>query len=117
MILTFLKTKIHRATVTQTDIDYNGSISIDKNLMEAAGIYEYERVEVYNINNGQRFNTYAIEAPAGSKMIGINGAAARLVQKNDLVIICAYAMIDEKELKEKKEPTVILVDKNNDITN
>ena len=114
MILTGLKAKIHRATITETDIDYNGSISIDQDLLEAAGILENERVEVYNIDNGSRFSTYAITAPRGSKKIAINGAASRLVHRGDLIIICAYAMMDEAQMK-NLEPKVILVDKQNNI--
>ena len=116
MFLTALKAKIHRATITETDINYNGSISIDKDLLERANINNHERVEIYNITNGVRFATYAIEASRGSNKIGINGAASRLVQKGDLVIICAYAMVDEKEIKELV-PTVILVDDKNQVTN
>ncbi len=112
MILTMLKTKIHRATVTQTDIDYNGSITIDRDLMDAAGLLLHEQVDVLNINNGARFTTYVIEGERGSGIIGINGAAARLVQKNDLVIICAYAQMSEDEAK-AYDPTVILVDDQN----
>ena len=112
MILTMLKTKIHRATVTQTDIDYNGSITIDRDLMDAAGLLLHEQVDVLNINNGARFTTYVIEGERGSGIIGINGAAARLVQKNDLVIICAYAQMSEAEAK-AYDPTVILVDDQN----
>lgn len=112
MQLTLLKSKIHRATVTQCDLDYEGSISIDRNLLKAANILTHEQVDVLNITNGQRFTTYAIEGKAGSGIIGINGAAARLVQKNDLVIICAYAAMDEDEAESFK-PTILLVDENN----
>ena len=116
MQLTLLKAKIHRAVITETDINYNGSVSIDKDLLKEAGIYENERVDIYNITNGVRFSTYAISAASGSKKIGINGAAARMVQKGDLVIICAYAAMDEMAAKNFK-PKVILVDKQNNITN
>ncbi|MAH05331.1 MAG: aspartate 1-decarboxylase [Pseudomonadota bacterium] len=114
MILTMLKTKIHRATVTQTDIDYNGSITIDRDLMDQAGLLLHEQVDVLNINNGARFTTYVIEGERGSGIIGINGAAARLVQKNDLVIICAYAQMDDAEAK-AHDPTVIIVDDQNKV--
>lgn len=114
MILTMLKAKIHRATVTQTDIDYNGSITVDPDLLDATGILLHEQVDVLNINNGARFTTYVIEGERGSGIIGINGAAARLVQKNDLVIICAYAQMDEAEAK-TFQPSVIIVDDKNDI--
>lgn len=112
MQLTFLKGKIHRATVTQCDLDYEGSISVDAGLLERAGILPHEQVDVLNINNGQRFTTYAIAAPAGSGTIGINGAAARLAQKGDLVIIVAYARMEEAEAK-SFQPRVLLVDAHN----
>ena len=109
MQLTLLKGKIHRATVTQCDLHYEGSISVDSALLERAGILPHEQVDVLNINNGNRFTTYAIPAPAGSGVIGINGAAARLAQKNDLVIIIAYARMDEAEAK-VWQPRIVLVD-------
>ncbi|HEX4177690.1 MAG TPA: aspartate 1-decarboxylase, partial [Rhizomicrobium sp.] len=109
MQLTLLKGKIHRAAVTQCDLNYEGSISVDATLMERAGILPNEQVDVLNINNGQRFTTYAIPAPAGSGTIGVNGAAARLAQKGDLVIIVAYARMEEAEAK-SFQPRVVLVD-------
>jgi aspartate 1-decarboxylase len=112
MLLTLLKGKIHRATVTQCDLHYEGSISVDAALLERSGILPHEQVDVLNINNGQRFTTYAIAAPAGSGTIGVNGAAARLAQKGDLVIIVAYARMDEAEAK-SYQPRVLLVDSNN----
>ncbi|OJT95313.1 MAG: aspartate 1-decarboxylase [Alphaproteobacteria bacterium 65-7] len=112
MELTLLKGKIHRAAVTQCDLHYEGSISVDSALMERAGILPHEQVDVLNINNGQRFTTYAIPAPAGSGMIGVNGAAARLAQKGDLVIIIAYARMSEAEAK-SFVPRVVLVDEAN----
>ena len=112
MQLTLLKGKIHRATVTQCDLNYEGSISVDVALMERSGILPNEQVDVLNINNGQRFTTYAIAAPAGSGTIGINGAAARLAQKGDLVIIVAYARMEEAEAK-SFVPRVLLVDGHN----
>jgi len=112
MELTLLKGKIHRAAVTQCDLHYEGSISVDSALMERAGILPHEQVDVLNINNGERFTTYAIPAPAGSGMIGINGAAARLAQKGDLVIIIAYARMTEAEAK-SFAPRVVLVDEAN----
>ena len=112
MLLTLLKGKIHRATVTQCDLNYEGSISVDAALLERAGILPHEQVDVLNINNGERFTTYAIPAPAGSGAIGINGAAARLAQKGDLVIIVAYARMEEAEAK-SFSPRVLLVDANN----
>ena len=95
MKLTMLKAKIHRARVTQCDMNYEGSISIDQDWLEGVGILPNEQVDVLNINTGVRFTTYAISADRGSKTIGINGAAARLVQPDDLVIILAYAQMDE----------------------
>jgi len=109
MQLTLLKGKIHRAAVTQCDLNYEGSISVDSTLMERAGILPNEQVDVLNINNGERFTTYAIAAPAGSGTIGVNGAAARLAQKGDLVIIIAYARMDEAQAK-TFQPRVVLVD-------
>ena len=112
MQLTLLKGKIHRATITQCDLNYEGSISVDSALMERAGILPHEQVDVLNINNGERFTTYAIPAPAGSGIIGVNGAAARLAQKGDLVIIVAYARMEEAEAK-SFSPRVLLVDAKN----
>jgi aspartate 1-decarboxylase len=109
MQLTLMKGKIHRATITQCDLNYEGSISVDSGLLERAGILPNEQVDVLNINNGERFTTYAIPAPAGSGMIGINGAAARLAQKGDLVIVVAYARMEEAEAK-SFNPRVVLVD-------
>ncbi len=107
--------KIHRATVTQADLQYVGSITIDESLMEAAGILPHERVEVYDITNGHRLATYALPGPRGSGVIGMNGAAARLVQPGDLVIIVAYGLFDEDEARNHK-PAVVLVDEKNRIT-
>ena len=112
LILNILKSKIHRATVTGSDLNYEGSIAIDKKLIKSANLNLYERVEIYNINNGKRFSTYVIEGEKGE--ISLNGAAARLVQKGDLIIIACYAMIDEKELSSFK-PLVIIVDEKNRI--
>jgi len=114
MFLTMLKTKIHRAKVTQSDLNYEGSITIDSALLKQADILPYEQVDVLNINNGERFTTYAIEGEENSGIIGINGAAARLVQEDDLVIICAYTQI-EKEKARNYNPTVLLMDENNRI--
>jgi aspartate 1-decarboxylase len=109
MELTLLKGKIHRATVTQCDLHYEGSITVDISLLERAGILPHEQVDVLNINTGARFTTYTITAPAGSGVIGINGAAARLAQKGDLVIVVAYARMTEAEAK-THQPRVVLVD-------
>jgi aspartate 1-decarboxylase len=116
MQLTLLKGKIHRATVTQCDLHYEGSISVDCALLERAGILAHEQVDVLNITTGNRFTTYTLAAPAGSGLIGINGAAARLAQKGDLVIIVAYARMDEAEAK-SFTPRVVLVDEANRPTN
>jgi len=112
MLLTLLKGKIHRATVTQCDLHYEGSISVDAALLERSGILPHEQVDVLNINNGERFTTYAIPAPAGSGVIGINGAAARLAQAGDLVIIVAYARMEEADAKSWR-PQVVMVDASN----
>jgi aspartate 1-decarboxylase len=98
MLIPFLVAKIHRATVTGSDINYEGSISIDEDIMEKANLRVFQQVDVYNINNGARFSTYVLPWPRGTKGIVVNGAAARLVQPGDMVIIAAYALIDEKEL-------------------
>jgi aspartate 1-decarboxylase len=112
--LTMLKSKLHRAIVTGSELDYVGSIGIDRDLMDAANMLPNERVDILNINNGQRFSTYIIEAPRGSREIVINGAAARLVQKNDLVIICAFAGMDEHTAK-TFQPTIVQLNTNNEI--
>lgn len=112
MILTMLKSKLHRATVTQADLDYEGSITIDRDLMDDAGFIEHEQVDVLDITNGARLTTYIIAGERGSKTIGINGAAAHLVKEGDLVIICSYMQVNEEYAKEYK-PTVLLLDENN----
>ena len=111
---TMLKSKIHRATVTDANIDYEGSISIDTKLMEAANIVPYEQVQVLNISNGARFTTYAIEGERNSGEICLNGAAARLAVKGDLVIILTYITVPEEDI-EHYRPTVVHVDKDNAI--
>ena len=116
MLLTLLKCKLHRATVTGSDLNYMGSITIDPALLEAANILPYEQVDVLNINNGARFTTYAIVSPQrGSGDVIINGAAARLVQRGDMVIICAYAQMTPEEAK-THTPAVIHVDAKNKVT-
>ncbi len=112
MYRTLLKSKIHRATVTQADLHYEGSVTIDRDLLEAANIVPYEQVDIYDITNGSRITTYAIEGPSGSGVICINGAAAHCVQAGDMVIIASYARYHEDELKDH-HPRVILVDENN----
>lgn len=98
MQLNMLKGKLHQARVTQTELEYEGSCAIDADLLEAVGIHEYEQVHVYNIENGERFVTYAITGERGSRMISMNGAAAHKCREADRVIICAYAGVSEKEL-------------------
>jgi aspartate 1-decarboxylase len=109
-----LKSKIHRARVTEVNLDYEGSITIDKTLMEASGLLPNERVEVLNINNGARFSTYVIEGEANSGVIGINGAAARLVAKGDLVIILSYCQVSHSEAV-AMTPAMVYVDSKNRI--
>jgi len=116
MTLELLKAKIHRATVTEANLEYEGSISIDKDLLEATGMIGYEKVHVLNINTGARLETYIIEGEAGSGVICLNGAAARLGQKGDKVIIIAYCSLTVEEAKNHK-PKVVLVDSDNRIVN
>lgn len=114
MLLTILKSKIHRAVVTEADVDYVGSITIDEDLMRAAGLREYEQVCVADIDNGARFETYVIKGPAASGTICLNGAAARLVKTGDKVIIMAYAQMTEQEADAFK-PRIVFVDEENKI--
>ena len=114
MQLELLKAKIHRATVTDANLNYEGSITIARDLMDAAGILPFEKVGVLDVNNGSRLDTYVIEGKAGSGVICLNGAAARLVQPGDLVIIVAYATMSPEEAKTWK-PTVIRVNGKNEI--
>jgi len=114
MHLTMLKAKLHRATVTGADLDYEGSIAIDRDLLEASGILPHEQVDVLNITTGARFTTYAIAAPRGSRTVGVNGAAARLVQAGDKVIVVAYGQLDASEAR-NYAPTVVLLDDGNRI--
>ncbi|CUU48180.1 MULTISPECIES: aspartate 1-decarboxylase [Clostridium] len=114
MILTMLKGKIHRATVTQAELNYVGSITIDKTLMEASGILENEKVQIVDINNGARLETYVIPGKRDSGVICLNGAAARLVQPGDKVIIIAYAQMNEDEAR-KYKPSVVFMNEDNTI--
>jgi len=114
MLLTMLKAKIHRATVTECDLHYEGSISVDRDLLDESGILPHEQVDVLNINTGARFTTYAIEAPRGSRTIGINGAAARLAQKGDRVIIVAYGHVPAEQAR-NYAPTVVVMNEDNTI--
>ena len=114
MILTMLKAKIHRAAVTESNLNYVGSITIDKDLMEASGILEYEKVSVVDIDNGSRLETYVIEGECGSGIICLNGAAARLVQPGDKIIIIAYCQVDAEEA-EMHSPKIVFVGSGNKI--
>lgn len=114
MLVNMLKGKIHRAKVVQAELDYVGSITVDEDLLDAAGIYEYEKVQIVDINNGNRFETYTIAGERGSGLICLNGAAARQVQTGDKIIIMAYAVMDEKEIK-ANPPKVVFVDDDNKI--
>ncbi len=111
----FLKSKLHRITVTHSELEYEGSVAIDSRLLDAADILEYERLEVYNITNGERFGTYAIRAEEGSGIISVNGAAAHKANPGDIIIICTYAELEEKELASFK-PRLVYVDSDNRIT-
>ncbi|MBI9031667.1 aspartate 1-decarboxylase [bacterium] len=114
MLRSYLISKIHRATITETDLNYVGSITIDTQLIEATGMQLNEEVWIYNINNGNRFSTYIIPGEYGSGVIGVNGAAAHKVNKNDKVIIVNYGLLDENEAK-NHQPTVVIVDDDNKI--
>ncbi len=115
MEITMLKGKIHRAVVTQSELNYVGSVTVDCALLKAAGILEYEKVQVVDINNGERFETYTIAGEENSGVICLNGAAARRVQKGDKVIIMAYCSVTEEEAR-KHKPAVVFVDEENKIT-
>ncbi len=110
-----LRSKLHRVTVTQADLHYEGSCGIDVDLLEAADIWVNEKIELYNVNNGERFATYAIEGLRGSGCISLNGAAARKAQLGDLLIICTYAPMNEEAAREHR-PKLVFVDANNKIT-
>jgi len=114
MLLTMLKAKLHRATVTGTDMDYEGSIAIDRDLLDASGILPHEQVDVLNINTGGRFTTYAIEAARGSRDMCVNGAAARLVQNGDKIIVVAYCQIPAEEAR-NYHPTIVVLGEGNAI--
>ncbi|MEM7660785.1 MAG: aspartate 1-decarboxylase [Pseudomonadota bacterium] len=114
MLLNMLKGKLHSGAVTQCDLHYEGSVSIDQDLLDASGILPNERVDIWNVTNGARIQTYAIEAPRGSKTIGVNGAAARNFAVGDRVIIAAFAHV-EAEKARQHAPQVVLLDEHNDI--
>jgi aspartate 1-decarboxylase len=111
---TMLKSKIHRVTVTHSELNYEGSCAIDEDLLEAADIREYQQIDIYNVNNGERFTTYAIRAERGTGLISVNGAAARKASPGDILIIASYATYDEAEMKSFK-PALVYVDGQNRI--
>jgi aspartate 1-decarboxylase len=115
MQLTMLKCKLHRACVTHAELDYEGSCAIDRELMELSGILPYEQIQLYNIANGERFTTYAIEAEAGSRIISVNGAAAHKATPGDRVIICAYATLEADEISAFK-PSLVYMNEHNQVT-
>src|ERR1700761_1526246 len=112
MLLTMMRAKLHRATVTQADVDYEGSIAIAKDLLDASTLLPNEQVDVLNVTTGARFTTYVIEAPRGSRTVGVNGAAARLVATGDKVIVVAYGQLDAAEAK-AHQPVVVLMGDDN----
>ncbi|MEY2699605.1 MAG: hypothetical protein RIQ52_360 [Pseudomonadota bacterium] len=114
MLTTLLKAKLHRVTVSHSELGYEGSCAIDDDLLAASGIHEYEQIHIYNVNNGERFTTYAIRAEAGSGVISVNGAAARLAAVGDILIICAYVQLDQEEVA-AFHPDLIYVDAANRI--
>jgi len=111
---TLLKAKLHRARVSHAELHYEGSCAIDGNLLDAAGIHEYEQIQIYNINNGERLTTYAIRAENGSGTVSVNGAAAHKAAVGDRVIICTYAVVDEHEMV-RFEPTLVYLNEHNRI--
>ncbi|MGD8783273.1 MAG: aspartate 1-decarboxylase [Thioalkalispiraceae bacterium] len=115
MLATMLQAKLHRATVTHSELEYEGSCAIDGHLLDTSGIREYQQIEIYNITNGERFTTYAIRAEDNSGIISINGAAAHKAEPGDIIIIAAYVQLDQRELASFK-PTLVYVDENNRIS-
>jgi len=115
MQTTMLKCKLHRACVTHSEVEYEGSCAIDGQLLDAAGIREYEQIQIYNVRNGERFTTYAIRAEEGSRIISVNGAAAHKADPGDRVIICSYVSLNQQELANFK-PTLVYLDESNHIT-
>jgi aspartate 1-decarboxylase len=114
MLLTMMKAKFHRATVTATDLEYEGSIAIDRDLLDRAGILPFEQVDVYNINNGERLTTYAIEAPRGSRQFALNGAAARKAMPGDKIIVVSYCQVPAEEAR-NYAPQVVLMGAGNEV--
>jgi len=115
MIKTVLNAKLHRVTTTHAELDYEGSCAIDSQLLDIAGIHEYEQIHIYNVNNGERFVTYAIRAEAKSGIISVNGAAAHKARPGDLLIICTFSQVKASEL-DKHHPTLVYVDAANCVT-
>jgi aspartate 1-decarboxylase len=115
MVITLLKAKLHRVRVTHAELDYEGSCAIDGRLLEVAGIHEYEQIQVYNVTNGERFTTYAIRARDGSGIVSVNGAAAHRASPGDLIIICAFVGLEQKELAGFR-PRLVYVDEQNRVT-
>ncbi len=109
MLRSKLLSKIHRAVITETDLDYVGSITIDEDILKATGMVEFEQVAIFDIENGNRFETYILKGEAGSGIIGVNGAAARMVHRGDKIIVVNYGMLDETEMKEYR-PNVVVID-------
>lgn len=116
MLQFMLKAKIHRATITDANLNYEGSLSVDKDLLDAAGLVPFEKIKIYNINNGARFGTYLIEGEAGSGVISLNGAAARMGEVGDLIIIASYGLYSPEELQ-NYQPNVIVLNPDNTIKN
>lgn len=116
MFVTLLKAKLHRACVTHAEVDYEGSCAIDGDLLDAAGIHDYEQIEIYNVTNGERFSTYAIRGEEGSRIISVNGAAAHKASPGDRIIICAYGAMDEAEVSRHK-PRLLYMDEENGVKN
>jgi aspartate 1-decarboxylase len=114
MFCTMLKAKLHRARVTHSELEYEGSCAIDGKLLELSGIREYEQIEIYNVTNGERFTTYAIRAEDGSGVISVNGAAAHKANPGDVIIICAYVSLDQQELARFK-PTLVYLGEHNKV--
>jgi aspartate 1-decarboxylase len=115
MLITVCKSKIHRATVTEANLNYVGSLTVDRDLMDAAQMLPYQQVSVVNVNNGARLETYLIEGERGSGVVCLNGAAARLGHAGDIIIIIAYGIVQENELPKNYEPVVVYVDEKNKI--
>ena len=114
MLRAFLRSKIHRATVTHVDIEYEGSLSLDEDMMTAAGLWLFERIDVWNVSNGERFSTYIIRGEKGSRQVGVYGAAGRKVKVGDMIIIAAYACIEDGEV-EYFTPKIVLMEEGNRI--